>query len=97
MRMQLSSARGDDVAERRSLLLSPEEQLLVCELREVPPSRLRNELVSLLDELLAFARDPRCPDSQADGVPCASARLACDECERVMTCLRLMRTLVGCA
>jgi hypothetical protein len=95
MRSQLNGVPS--AAASPPVQLSPEERRFVLALREVPPSRLRNELCSLLDELLAFAREPRCPDSQADGVPCASSRLACDECERVMNCLRLMRSLVGCA
>ena len=95
--MQAQLKNVDFGAAPSPVLLSPWEWRFVLALREVPPSRLRNELCSLLDELLAFAREPRCPDSQADGVPCASSRLACDECERVMSCLRLMRSLVGCA
>jgi hypothetical protein len=80
-----------------TLLLTAEEQRFVLALRRVPPSRLRVELIAVLEELLAHAAEPRCPERQADGAPCASARLACDECERAMACLRLMRTLVGCA
>jgi hypothetical protein len=79
------------------VILTAEERRLVLALRNVPPSRLRVELVALLDELFAHAAEPRCPERQADGAPCASAGLACDECERAMACLRLMRTLVGCA
>ena len=79
------------------VLLSAEERRLVLALRQVPPSRLRVELIAVLHELLAHAAEPRCPERQADGAPCASARLACDECERAMACLRLMRALVGCA
>ena len=72
-------------------LLAPEEWRLVRALREVPEGRLRAELLSLLDELLASARSPHCGEMQADGVPCACLGVACDECQRVVTRLRLLR------
>jgi hypothetical protein len=63
--------------------LSGEEWTLVCGLRDIPDGEARSELVGLLQDLVEFARDPRCPESQADGVPCLSVDLACEECQRV--------------
>jgi hypothetical protein len=83
----LKSIRPDS----RPTLLLPEEWRLVWALREVPEGRLRAELLSLLDELLAAARDPHCAETQADGVPCACLGVACDECQRVLSRLRQLR------
>jgi hypothetical protein len=70
--------------------LVPEESRLVLALREVPEGRLRAELVVLLEEILAAARDPHCVEAQADGVPCACIGPACGECERVVSRLRAL-------
>jgi len=78
-------------AESAPIVLVPEEWRLVWALRELPEGRLRVELLSLLDELLAVARDPHCAETQADGVPCACLGVACDECQRVVSRLRQLR------
>ena len=83
----LTSKRPDSRPE----LLVPEERRLVWALREVPEGRLRTELLFLLDELLAVARNPHCGEMQADGVPCACLGVACDECQRVLSRLRQLR------
>ena len=63
--------------------LSPAEWGLVSSLREVPQGRLRDRLTAFLEELVAYVRDPHCADMQADGVPCGSAKVACDQCRQV--------------
>jgi len=73
------------------LALVPEEWRIVWALREVPEGRLRDELLSLLEELLAFAGSPHCAQMQADGVPCPCLGVSCDECERVLSRLRRLR------
>jgi hypothetical protein len=80
-----------DPCEVVSLPLGPEERRLVWSLREVPEGRLRTELVDLLDRLLASAREPRCAQMQADGVPCPCLGVACDECERAVSLFRRLR------
>jgi len=67
---------------------------LVRRLREVPAGAARGELLELLDDLVDFARDPRCPEAQADGVPCLALGIACEECRQVAGVLaRLHRRL----
>ncbi len=71
--------------------LTKEEWGLVLSLREVPDSPLRGRLVSLLEELLEFAREPSCWKMQADGVPCGTAHVACDQCQKVMSLVEGLR------
>ncbi len=78
-------------ATRVALILSAEERDLVEALRDVPESPLRFKLVELLRALFAYARQPRCSDVQADGVPCDNPSSQCDQCSRVT---RLLDDLV---
>ncbi len=73
------------------IALSAEEWRLVQALRELPPSALRERLVMLLDELVDFVREPHCPEMQADGVPCATATAACDQCRQLTGLLEALR------
>ena len=67
--------------------LSHEEQRLIARLRDVPESAVRQELMTLLEDLVDFVGDPRCPEAQADGVPCVSLALACEQCQMVTAVL----------
>ena len=74
--------------------LSRGEWDLVSSLREVPEGRLRSRLNACLQELVAFARDPHCSDMQADGVPCVSAKVACDQCQQAEAFIEDLRAQV---
>ena len=50
------------------------------ELERIPDSPLRQELVLLLGELVAYCASPRCAECQGDGVPCGSLLRPCDGC-----------------
>jgi hypothetical protein len=63
--------------------LTPEEWRLIEALRSIPPSPLKIRVKTLLDDLLAFIREPRCPEMQADGVPCTNVHANCDQCVHV--------------
>jgi hypothetical protein len=76
--------------------LSRREWGLICALREVPDS-LREPLRQFLGELLDALCDPRCPEAQADGVPCPSAKTSCEECRRVLSLLETLRDRVRAA
>jgi hypothetical protein len=65
--------------------LSPEEQRLIARLREIPPGPVGQELTSFIEDLIEFVLDPRCPEAQADGVPCISLALACEQCQMVIS------------
>lgn len=73
-------------------ILSREEWRLVSALRDLPPSPLRDRLMALLDELVDFVREPQCAEAQADGVPCETVRMACDQCQQLISLLELLRT-----
>ncbi len=72
-------------------VLSPEEWQLVSVLRDLPPSQMRDRFFALLGELLQFVAEPACAEMQADGVPCASSRVACDQCKKVTEILDALR------
>jgi hypothetical protein len=79
-------------------MLSSEEWRMIEGLREIPCGGARDELLGLVLDLFDFVRDPRCAESQADGVPCASVETACEDCRHVADVLatlhrRLLSTL----
>jgi len=69
-----------------TLTVSPEEFRMIITLRDMPESPLRERVHRLLGELLAFARNPRCSQFQADGIPCSDPQADCDQC-RVVTAM----------
>ena len=66
-----------------NLTVSPAEFRMITTLRDMPESPLRDRVHRLLGELLAFARNPRCAEFQADGIPCADPMADCDQCKLV--------------
>jgi hypothetical protein len=77
--------------QRITAYLGADEWRLIQALRELPESTLRARLWELLVELTDFVREPRCPEVQADGVPCASAQASCDQCAQVTDLLERLR------
>jgi hypothetical protein len=77
--------------------LSPEEWSLVSAFRAVPESPLKERLDALFAELLKFAVDPKCAESQADGVPCSNTAADCESCRRVTDLIDLLRRRVSAA
>ena len=73
--------------------LSPAEWRLVTSLREVPASALRTRVSALVEALVQLAREPRCADHQADGVPCDSAHANCDQCGEVTRVLESLEAM----
>ncbi len=77
--------------------LSPEEWKLVSALRAIPESPLKERLDALFTEVLKFAVDPKCSESQADGVPCTNTAADCESCRRVTDLIDLLRRRVSAA
>ena len=73
------------------LPLTLEEQKLLLALREVPPSRLRDLMTTLVSELADFVSEPGCAEMQADGAPCPTTDASCDECGKLTTILEGLR------
>ena len=73
------------------LPLSPVEQKLLLALREIPPSRLRDLMTTLVGELVDFVAEPGCAEMQADGAPCPTTDASCDECRKLTTILEGLR------
>lgn len=85
------------MSEPVQVTLTPEEWKLVSALRSVPPSPLRERLDDLLGELMRFAADPKCTESQGDGVPCTNTNMDCDSCKRVTDLIDALRRRVTAA
>lgn len=68
--------------------LSAKEWRLIEGLRELPSAALRTRLTEVMGSMLNFVRDPACGEKQADGVPCESTTLACEDCQDVLAVLR---------
>ena len=73
------------------VFLDREEKRLIQALRDLPPSPLRVRLVALIDELVDFVSEPRCPEAQADGVPCENAQRSCDQCLQLTALVEMLR------
>ncbi|MFI5182494.1 MAG: hypothetical protein ACHQPI_13995 [Thermoanaerobaculia bacterium] len=74
-----------------SVALSAEEWRFVSDLRALPSSPLRERALTLFNAVLELARDPRCPEVQADGVPCDTPSRSCDQCLHVEEMLETLR------
>jgi hypothetical protein len=71
-------------------MLSGEEWRLIEALREIPAGEARDELLDLAQDLFDRVREPRCAESQGDGVPCATVDMACEDCRHVASVLALL-------
>jgi len=77
--------------EAVTITLSREEWALVAALRDLPESRARELATQIIRELLEAAREPRCAQMQADGVPCPTAANDCAECRQLEAALDALR------
>jgi hypothetical protein len=57
-----------------------EEWTLLDELRNIPDDDARADVTARILDLIRYGHDPLCPHAQADGVPCTSANISCEEC-----------------
>jgi hypothetical protein len=71
------------VPEARPAEVSEAEWDLVRALRAIPEGSWRARATEILSEITSLIEEPRCSDSQADGVPCGEVDGRCDECEHV--------------
>ena len=74
------------------VVLNSEEQKLLMTLRDIPPSRLRDLMTALVGELCDFVTAPGCAEMQADGAPCPTTDVSCDECRKLTTILEGLRS-----
>jgi hypothetical protein len=80
---------------RGAAALRRAEEELVRTLREIPEGPLKRELIEVMQELADLVRSPSCPEAQADGVPCATAATACEDCQHVVEILASLRLALG--
>ena len=77
--------------EQVSVSLSGEEWKVVSGLRDIPESPLRKLMYEMMLALVEYVREPKCPEMQADGVPCTSATADCEQCVKVRELLSTLR------
>ena len=79
------------MAERTSILVTPVEKHILGSLRELPDGTLRARMEEFLVELTDFVRDPKCPEVQADGIPCDNPQADCEQCLKVKELVETLR------
>ena len=82
-------------AEMKSVNLNETEWRLIRNLREIPDSPLRDLLEQVLQRLTEFVREPRCPEVQADGVPCDRPEADCEQCLRMKEILTRLNNQIS--
>ncbi len=63
----------------------------LLDLRQRLPEGAPSEVKRRLTLAIQVASSPACPESQADGVPCASVEGSCDHCGRALRWLEGVR------
>lgn len=85
-RGQPSPSRAEDFAR---------EALLIQRLRDELPPEAQARFFREFEQLLTLAAEPRCAESQADGVPCGTVEAECEECGRALAWLSRMRAEIA--
>lgn len=83
------------MSEPVQVTLTAKEWDLVSALRSIPDSPLKERIDALLGDLMRFAADPKCTESQGDGVPCTNTNMDCDSCKRVTDLIDVLRRRVS--
>ena len=71
--------------------LTLQEWQLVERWRLVPEGPMREAVSRALGAVIGYALEPRCRESQGDGVPCGSHLGACEGCPRCLAILEDVR------
>jgi len=88
------STRGFDPAPSQSADFL-REALLVQRLRDALPADAQTMFFTEFEELLTLAAEPRCAESQADGVPCGTSDADCETCGRALGWLARLRAEIA--
>ena len=71
------------------------EAQIIQRLRESLPKDEQTAFLRDLEHLLTLAAEPRCAESQADGVPCATLETDCEHCGRALGWLTRLRAEIA--
>jgi hypothetical protein len=71
------------------------EELLIQRLRDTLPADAQAKFFKEFEELLTLAAEPRCAETQADGVPCGSLDADCEHCGRALGWLSRLRAEIA--
>lgn len=81
--------------ETVSIEVDPHEWALIAALRDLPDGQLKELVRQAFGELLEYVREPRCPEMQADGVPCETPEGDCEQCRRLKEIVAELRAAVA--
>jgi hypothetical protein len=73
------------------IAVTESERRIISALRDLPESPLKTLLGEVMAGLVDFAREPRCAEMQADGVPCAVPDADCEQCRKLKQVLETLR------
>ena len=71
------------------------EAQIIQRLRDSLPADAQAGFLRDLERLLTLAAEPRCAESQADGVPCATLETDCEHCGRALGWLMRLRAEIA--
>jgi hypothetical protein len=74
-----------------TVALTAEERRIISNLRDIPPSPLRDLSREVIIRLLEFVREPKCSEMQGDGVPCDRPEADCEQCTRLRQIVESLR------
>jgi hypothetical protein len=77
------------------IAVTENERRIISAMRDLPESPLKSLLGEVMLGLADFAREPRCAEMQADGVPCAVADADCEQCRKLKQVLETLRDQFG--
>jgi|APFre7841882590_1041340.scaffolds.fasta_scaffold292854_1 hypothetical protein len=71
------------------------EALVIQRLRDTLPADAQAKFFKEFEELLTLAAEPRCAETQADGVPCGTLDADCEHCGRALGWLSRLRAEIA--
>jgi hypothetical protein len=71
------------------------EALVIRRLRDTLPAGAQALFFKEFEELLTLAAEPRCAETQADGVPCGTSDADCETCGRALGWLSRLRAEIA--
>ena len=71
------------------------EALVIQRLRDTLPADAQAMFFKEFEELLTLAAEPRCAETQADGVPCGTSDADCETCGRALGWLSRLRAEIA--
>ena len=82
------------MTDPQHVIVSPVEKKILDSLRELPNGKLREMAEGFLVEFTGFLKDPKCPEVQADGIPCDAPSTDCEQCLKIRELVTTLRNVL---